>query len=598
MMQKIIKTGFLYPFSLLVIMLLTTNCQNSIKKKKQPVSEINLAKENWLFKTGDEINWANPNYVPGNWNNIQTGKSWHQEGVEDYKGKAWYRLSINIPSDFKKNIYFQSKNYLNLHLGKIGDADRTFFNGKFIGQTGNFKPFKKEKRTERIYKIPAKYIKWDQPNTISIRVLAKEDNKRGLYKGTPKITCPALSDYSKTQITPSSQNGIFYGKDKLLLNYKLTLASAHPFPLESELQCVITSDKHKPDTIYKLISAPLIVSPGQHSKQKFSFSTLTPGFYHFHFNIINQQDTLDSRFFRVGYEPEKLPGKTYRNEDLELFWEATKNQLKVITPDFQANKIDSLGNDLVEVYRISMNSLNNVRIYGWYCIPKAEGTFPVMLELPWYGGELPPRDNLTDFVILTLHTRGHGMSCDSINPGFPEYLWHNIENQKGYIYQGAYMDCIRAIDFLCTRPEADTSKLAVFGVSQGGGLTLASAALDDRVKLAVSAVPFLSNFPVYFQHAKWIENELLKELENNPNLSRERIYKTLEYIDVTNLAPWINCPVHMSIGLQDQVCPPIINFSVYNKIKSKKNIKVYPQKGHDATSPDEMIEHIRSFFNN
>ena len=284
MMQKKIKTYYLYPFTLMAIILFAISCQQTSQKKKQPVNEIDLKKENWLFKTGDDINYANPNYKPANWHAIKVNKSWSQQGYAEYKGKAWYRLSIKIPSSLKKNKYFQSKKYIKLHLGQIGDVDRTFFNGKFIGQTGNFKPFANERSTKRIYKIPAKYINWDHPNTIAIRVLAKGEKKRGLYKGTPKITCPALSDYSKTQITPYGQNGIFYGQNELSLNYKLILDKGHPFPLECELQCAITSDKIEPDTLYKLISSPLTVNPGQHRNQKFSYSTQKPGFYHFHFS--------------------------------------------------------------------------------------------------------------------------------------------------------------------------------------------------------------------------------------------------------------------------------------------------------------------------
>ena len=48
------------------------------------------------------------------------------------------------------------------------------------------------------------------------------------------------------------------------------------------------------------------------------------------------------------------------------------------------------------------------------------------------------------------------------------------------------MDCLRGIDFLTSRAEVDPSRIGVLGFSQGGGLTLATAALDSRVKAAVA----------------------------------------------------------------------------------------------------------------
>ncbi|NQV31969.1 MAG: acetylxylan esterase, partial [Phycisphaeraceae bacterium] len=43
---------------------------------------------------------------------------------------------------------------------------------------------------------------------------------------------------------------------------------------------------------------------------------------------------------------------------------------------------------------------------------------------------------------------------------------------------------------------------------------------------------------------------------------------------------WITCPVLMSVGLQDDVCPPRTSFAPYNAVKSKKDYRVYPLAGH------------------
>jgi dienelactone hydrolase len=46
-------------------------------------------------------------------------------------------------------------------------------------------------------------------------------------------------------------------------------------------------------------------------------------------------------------------------------------------------------------------------------------------------------------------------------------------------------DVMRALDYLTTRPEIDARRLATMGISGGGTISYFTAALDDRVKLAV-----------------------------------------------------------------------------------------------------------------
>ena len=72
--------------------------------------------------------------------------------------------------------------------------------------------------------------------------------------------------------------------------------------------------------------------------------------------------------------------------------------------------------------------------------------------------------------LLALDIRGHGISRLDFDPGQREYMWEGIEGPaKDYVYVGAYMDCIRGLDFLASRPEVDASRLVVEGGSQWAG---------------------------------------------------------------------------------------------------------------------------------
>jgi len=58
-------------------------------------------------------------------------------------------------------------------------------------------------------------------------------------------------------------------------------------------------------------------------------------------------------------------------------------------------------------------------------------------------------------------------------------------------------------------------------------------------------------------------------------------WERLGYIDVQHLAPRIRGEVLMGVGLMDECCPPSTQFAAYNKIPSAKQVKVYPDFGHE-----------------
>ncbi len=76
------------------------------------------------------------------------------------------------------------------------------------------------------------------------------------------------------------------------------------------------------------------------------------------------------------------------------------------------------------------------------------------------------------------------------------FWWQN----RGYTPAG--VECwngIRAIDYLCSRPDVDAEKIGVTGISGGGATTCWIAATDDRVKVAVP-VSGMSDLESYVSH--------------------------------------------------------------------------------------------------
>jgi cephalosporin-C deacetylase len=285
-----------------------------------------------------------------------------------------------------------------------------------------------------------------------------------------------------------------------------------------------------------------------------------------------------SRSMQVGYAPEKLRPPLTAQPDLRAFWDHSLAELAKVAPRFNMIPQPAKGNAHIDVYEVQMRSLGEVRVRGWYEVPKTSGPHPVLMRVPGYGQNMRPIGRFKDMIVFSFNVRGHGNSQEDVK-GKPGNYWiRGLDDKDGYYYQGAYMDCIRAVDFLCSRKEVDSKRIAVGGSSQGGGLSFATAALDQRVSLCVPDVPFLADWEKYFKTTHW--PEMNKWVDAKESRTWESTLKTLGYFDTMNLAPWIKCPIFMGVGLQDGICPPATNFAPFNYAKGPREYRVYPQAKH------------------
>ncbi|MBN1481004.1 hypothetical protein EH223_00855 [candidate division KSB1 bacterium] len=107
----------------------------------------------------------------------------------------------------------------------------------------------------------------------------------------------------------------------------------------------------------------------------------------------------------------------------------------------------------------------------------------------------------TNAATLALSPRGQGNSKDDVDPEGEEFMFLGFdpEHPEKYIYAGVYTDCLRAVDFLASRPEIDASRIGVEGGSQGGELSFATVMLDDRIIFCAPDIPWVG----YLQSEYW-----------------------------------------------------------------------------------------------
>jgi cephalosporin-C deacetylase len=532
----------------------------------------------WKFNKGDQKDWAKPSFNDENWHAIAAGKYWEDQGYKGYDGKAWYRKTVKVPSDLKDKVN-PLYNSLALDLGCIDDVDETFVNGKLIGHSGEFENSQAAAYSKkRSYIFDAKTIRWGKENTIAVRV-NDFGGGGGLYKGPYCFRTTSWVDFVYFQASINGNQGVFEKKETI--KPSLLLKNDSKEILKGSILCTIYTDRKE---MLEVRKQKFELSPNNEREFKFSYKGDTPGFYRAEFSIrCDKKNAQLKEFVNFAIRPEAVESKLTRPSDFDLYWKKAKAELENVDPRFKMTLIDSLSSTSHKVYLVEMYSLDNALIRGWYTVPQHGNIFPAILQVQGYSSEQGPNISFDDFAVLALNIRGHGNSCDMVNPGFPGYILNHITNKDKYIYRGAYMDCIRAVDFICSRPEVDKKRIAVMGGSQGGALSFATAALDERIKLCAPDIPFLSDFRNYFQVAVWPANEFKEFIAQHPSVTWNQIYAVLDYIDIKNLAPWIHCPLLMCSGLKDQTCPSSINFAAYNKVQSSdKEYRVYSEQGHEV----------------
>jgi len=154
--------------------------------------EINLEGK-WLFRLGDDMTWADP--IPDSlWFPIRVPNYWENQNYEFYDGFAWYRRTIVLDSAAIRS------DSLILELGKIDDADETYFNGVKIGYSGNFPPaFNSARNLNRRYIIPKALLR--RENVLTVRVY-DEDQNGGIYLGPIRLMQPVSEAVASPKIRP------------------------------------------------------------------------------------------------------------------------------------------------------------------------------------------------------------------------------------------------------------------------------------------------------------------------------------------------------------------------------------------------------------
>ncbi len=279
-------------------------------------------------------------------------------------------------------------------------------------------------------------------------------------------------------------------------------------------------------------------------------------------------------------------------EEIRKFWEQTRASLDEVELDASVEPVEQSDVFTIEghiktrtIHQVRMSSFEGQVIRAWYTLPSGQPPRhggPAIMEVPGYGGTMPLPIHLVQYgyATLSLYPRSQGESLKEWEIEHGTRVVYNITDRDRYYYRGAYMDCVRGVDFLCSRSEVDSGRIGVWGFSRGGGLSLATAALDHRIVAAVAGVPWLCNLQVAAQDTTSPNLELHDYLEEHHE-KRDTIMANLTYFDQLSLADAIACPTLIASAISDDVHPLSTVMPVFERIQAMKSIVVYPDLDHE-----------------
>jgi cephalosporin-C deacetylase len=288
-------------------------------------------------------------------------------------------------------------------------------------------------------------------------------------------------------------------------------------------------------------------------------------------------------------------GRNPRPDDLDAFWEQGLAEMQATDPQVTLEPAN-FQTAFAECWHMYFMGVGGARVHAKLLRPKdAPVPHPAVLMFHGYSGDSGDWSDKLGYVaqgytVAALDCRGQGgLSEDRGGVRGNTLQGHIIRGlddaPENMLFRQIFLDTAQLARVVMEMPDVDAERVGATGGSQGGGLTLACAALTPRLKRAAPVFPFLCDYQRVWEIdlAQDAYTELRQYFRRfDPLHEREGVvFEKLGYVDVQHLAPRIQAQVLMVVGLMDTICPPSTQFAVYNKIASKKSMVIYPDYGHE-----------------
>lgn len=282
--------------------------------------------------------------------------------------------------------------------------------------------------------------------------------------------------------------------------------------------------------------------------------------------------------------------------DFDAYWAAALAELEATppAPEFLPAEFQT---PFAGCFDLWFTGVGGARVYAKYLRPRhsKEVPHPAVLQFHGYSGSSGDwQDKLglaaLGFSVAALDVRGQGGRSQDPGGALGNTLHGHIirgldDAPEKLFYRSVFLDTVQLARVVMALPEVDARRVGAMGMSQGGALTLACAALEPRIRRLAPMCPFLCDYRRVWEMD--LAKDAYEELRNwfrrfDPRHTREtEIFTRLGYVDCQHLAPRIRGEVLMAVGLMDEICPPSSQFAAYNKITAPREMALFPDFAHE-----------------
>ena len=369
-------------------------------------------------------------------------------------------------------------------------------------------------------------------------------------------------------------------------------------------------------SIYQTYAKDVKLAGGETRHVDMLFDKLKePGFYKMT-ALVNGKDVCS---YNIGYDPRNVPIKATTPSDFWSYWQEGLDELAATDANIQMEELKDKSTDKRKIFLVTMKSVADskngtpVTIRGYYAEPVADGKYPTIIYYQGTdGGSGTPwcmkADDNPGYCEFILSTRGQVLNnrepnlADNVygrdvETGKTDYYSYGWGDKEKHYYRGAYLDCVRAIDFVKTREKVDAHNLFATGGSQGGSFTFVAEGLTGAFKAIAPSITGHADFEEGMRIVGWPRDNFLAAAEKL-GMTREQMNEFNSYFDVMNFSEHVTCPVISCFSLQDPVDPTRTNLAPFNLLsKVKAEDKVYiinPFLGH--ATPADWGSRFMKFF--
>ena len=294
-------------------------------------------------------------------------------------------------------------------------------------------------------------------------------------------------------------------------------------------------------------------------------------------------------------------------DNIDVFWDDAVREMQALDPQVELVPA-AFAVPNAECFDLYFTGVGGARIHAKYIRPlrPQEPVHPAVVEFHGYSmsaGDWTSKLSwaLSGYSIASLDCRGQGGLSEDAGQVKGNTLHGHIirglaDAPDKLLFRQIFLDAAQLARIVMDFNEVDATRVGAMGGSQGGGLSLACAALEPAINRVAPTYPFLCDYKRVWEmdldQRAYVELRDFFRRFDPTHENEDETFLKLGYIDVQNLAKRIRGKVLLACGLIDEVCPPSSQFAAYNKITSEKELVVYPDFGHEALPgfPDRVFQ--------